>query len=150
MFSKKRDDSEDFFIINKDFTFSNSLLKIDFYFSNLLWVHFPNVGKKYYNGSVSLNAERIEFPFVITVKLSKGIKKYVVEKNEDGLTLNSDNYKIDYFNSFKIFYLRKEMPRRITCLINNRFYFNKPKSSISVATKIKDINFKNFNKTDFL
>lgn len=142
--------ADDFFIIDKDFTFSNSLLKIDFHFSQLLWINFPEVGKKFSNGSITLNSNKLQFPYIITVKLPKGIRKYVIEKENDGLILNSAKYKINYFKSFNILYRKKEMPGRITCLINNKFFFSKSTSSVTLATKIKDINFKHFSKTDYL
>lgn len=148
--NSKDSTTHDFFIIDKDFTFSNSLIKIDYHFSNLLWVNFPEVGKKFSNGSITLNSNKLQFPYIITVKLPKGLKKYVIEKEEDGLILNSAKYKINYFKSFNILYQKKEMPRRISCLVNNKFFFSKSTSSVIIATKIKDISFKNFNKTDYL
>lgn len=157
LFYKKRQNETEIFNIFRDNTFSNSLIRIEYFFDTLIWIKFPKIGKKLYNGNITLNSDRMTFPYEITVKTKRGIKKYIVQKEEVQNSLRSSLYQIKEFSTFKrVFHNPNEFDFPKLTLKNlifyqyPKFYFKSHKTEIAKSIKINKINHSNFNRTDFL
>jgi hypothetical protein len=154
---KKRPHETEIFRIFRDSTFSNSLIRVEYFFDNLIWIKFPQIGKKLFNGSVMLNSARMTFPYEITVRTKRGVKKYMVQQEEVQNTLQSEYYRVKEFASFKriyrnpnLFNFPKLTLKNIIFYQSPKFYFQKNRTEIGKNLKINKINHSNFNRTDFL
>lgn len=157
VFYKKRQYETEVFNIFRDNTFSNSLIRIEYFFDSLIWIKFPKIGKKLYNGNVTLNSDRMTFPYEITVRTKTGIKKYIVQKEEVQNSLHSNLYHIKEFSTFKrvihnpnAFNFPKLTLKNLIFYQSPKLYFQKHKTEIANSIKINKINHSNFNRTDFL
>lgn len=102
LFTKKSNFlNTDFLNIIKDENFSNSLIEIDFHFSKLLYLKLPQIGRKYYNGKVVLNAKKLQFPYKIEVYVYGQKKKtFSIESFEAINNFRSEKFRIIDFKSF--------------------------------------------------
>lgn len=92
----------DYLSIIKDEHFANSAIMIEFHFAKLLYVKFPQVGRKYYNGKILLNAEKLKYPYLIKVKtFGKKKKIFTIESFEGSNYFHSEKFSIKNFKSFK-------------------------------------------------
>lgn len=95
VFIKKKNIRTDFLNIQKDFTFSNSLIYIDFHFVNLIYLSISGIDKKLYNGRIVLNSLNLSYPIKIKAITGNGVFSYVIEdENFANHILNSSIYKI--------------------------------------------------------
>lgn len=67
------------FQVIKDENFANSHIKVIFDFENFLYVKFPKIGKKLYNGEIVLNTSKMHFPYEIKVKGLSNTQNFLIE-----------------------------------------------------------------------
>lgn len=131
--------NSDFLVINKDEHFANSLVEIEFYFSKLLYVKLPQVGRKYYNGKVILNAEKLNFPYKIKVFVYGQKKKiFTIENFEAINNFHSEKFTI---TDFKSFYIKLNYPQ-ILNLPRHKIINNSPNEKIEPNILAKKITLK--------
>lgn len=95
VFIRKKTIKTDFLNIHKDFTFSNSLIYIDFHFMNLVYLSISGIDKKLYNGRIVLNSLNLSYPIKIKATTGNGVFSYVIEdENFAEHILHSSIYKI--------------------------------------------------------
>lgn len=157
IFYNKNCNQKEVFNILRDNTFSNSLIQIEYYFDNLIWINFPQVGKKLNNGNISLNSDRMIFPYEITVCTKGGIKKFIIPYQNVENSLQSHQYAIAGFSTFRRnyhqpnhFYFPRPTFKNLIFYQGSKFYFKKDKTEISRNIKINRINHIDFNTNDFI
>lgn len=157
IFYKMRPHETEIFKIFRDSTFSNSLIRVEYFFDSLIWIKFPQIGKKLFNGSVILNADIITFPYEIKVRTKHGIRKYIIQQEEVLNSLQSDRYRVIKFSSFKreyrepnFFNFPKLILKNLIFYKSPKFFFQKSRTKIGKNTRINKINHSNFKRTDFL
>ena len=101
IFYKQNHTQKEIFNIFRDSTFSNSLIRIEYFFDTLVWINFPQIGKKLYNGNITLNSNKMNFPYEITVRTKNGIRKFIIQQEEVQNSLQSNQYSIQGLSSFK-------------------------------------------------
>lgn len=155
--SKSISSNSDFLSITTDENFTTSLIKIEFYFSRLLYVKMPQLGKKLYNGELLLNPNKMRFPYQITVYTFGKKRKYLIESFEGINDFHSNKFKITDFKSFKCNYKQSgvlDFPKY-------KFGYNQPMINMDynfspqfLKKKIKFGNFtiehQPFNSNDFI
>lgn len=157
IFYKRDSTTAEIFTINRDNTFSNSLIRVEYFFDNLIWINFPQIGKKLYNGNITLNSNRMIFPYEITVRTKGGIKKIIIQHEKVENSLQSDQYSVKGFSSFRRnyrnpnrFHFPKPTLKNLIFYQGPKFYFKKHTTEISKNIKINRINHIDFNTNDFI
>jgi hypothetical protein len=151
------EEGEEFFLVERDTTFFNSLITITYHFPSLIWAHFPGVDKKIDNGKIVLNASKLEYPYIVRVKTKYECKRYSIESAEIENFLNSKLYKIEEFEGFNRMYKRPNIFSSPAFSISNHlnyknqnFFFKREKSRISNSLKINKISHSNFKTNDYI
>lgn len=157
LFYKKRQNETEIFNILRDNTFSNSLIRIEYFFDSLIWIKFPKIGRKLFNGTITLNSDKLTFPYEITVRTKRGVKKYIVQKEEVQYSLHSYYFNIKEFKTFKRAFQNPNALIFPKLTLQNpifyqspKFYFQRHETKITRGIKINKINHSNFKRTDFL
>lgn len=77
--SKRANDSLGYCCIDYDDTFADSLLRINFFYPQLIYIAIPGIGKKLYNGTITLNASKVSFPLKIDIRTASGNQYFIVD-----------------------------------------------------------------------
>lgn len=159
-FLRKKSDSSDFITVNYDDTFSNSLIQIDFYFENLIYLSIPNLGRKLYNGTLTLNAFQGTFPLIITIKTAKGKSTYEITNRSHPLVFDTKKVVVDYFKSHKYNTLQPNrfnqdtLKNKLKILSRSKIYTRKTAkinhSTVQVKKEKLKINHTQFKTNHFL
>lgn len=152
--------SSDFLHCKFDNLFSNSLIEIDFYYKNLIYISVAGLKKKLYNGKLVLNARNVQFPLKISVVTGNGYFHYSIEGNSSALLFNTNkakvadfkNQQLDLAHPYK--YNPSPIFQNLKEFSNADFYapknveINKPE--IRIRKKQLTINHSHFNITENL
>lgn len=89
----KKSKLDGFINIEIDPTFNHSLIKIEYFFEDLLYLDLPKVGKHFQNGIIYLQTENLAFPYYFILKTTSKKEKYKIEFSPEH-QLNMDSIKI--------------------------------------------------------
>lgn len=155
--NKKKAVHKGFIAVKRDSTFSNSLIKVTFNFDTLVYIFFPGVGKKLYNGSIYISSEAIKYPYTIKIYTADGLKTHVIESLESSYRFESEK-----FNNLQLIdssgYQRHPSNIKLPVFITKKNWVNRcntsvalkpPKVGISKVFKLYPIKHRTFLKTDF-
>lgn len=154
VYIKKKNIKTDFLNIHKDFTFSNSLIYIDFHFTNLVYLSISGIDKKLYNGRIVLNSLNLSYPIKIKAITGNGVFLYVVEdENFAGHILNSATYKISEIknNSMELNFPKSLTINRVTAKFSDSSLLKKQNYSVKkhlLKTNAEKLNI-TINHTQF-
>ncbi len=156
---KKKSSIDDYLVVNRDTTFSNSLIEVEFYFEQLIYVYFPQIGRKMYNGKISLITERMVFPYEIEVATASGKARYVIPNEETLWRFSNKAFEINKFQSFSLQTSQINKFKMLELALNqpNELVLDFFESKVEIgAVKLKDnnkikvIKHKKFNKQNYL
>lgn len=149
---EKSNEDDDFIKVCQDHSFKNSLIKIDFYFEQLLYIDFPQIGKKIHNGRIVLNSDRLNFPYDIEIVTYNKSFQCRIEMNNASNQLISESLSVQYFDSFdrifnKIYNFK--MPQ-LAITKPNLFDWDTANIEFVEKNKFLKINHKTFKKQEYL
>lgn len=144
----KRDINEGFIKIEIDETFNKSLIKIDYFFEDLLYLELPKVGKHLKNGIIYLQTENLEFPYYFNLKTASKKEKYKIEFSPEH-QLNMDSIKVQNLKKIQI----ETKKPSIKLKERSKIAFNKISSvelkKITINKKSIKLKHSIFNKNDY-
>lgn len=140
--------SEGYIYIEVDETFNHSLIKIEYFFEDLLYVELPKVGKHLKNGIIYLQTENLEFPYYFTLKRASKKEKYKIEFSPEN-QLNMDSIKVQNLKKIQI----ETKKNSIKLREKSQLAFNKISSmelkKITINKKSIKLKHSIFNKNDY-
>ena len=97
----KKIKSKGYINIEVDETFNHSLIRIEYFFEDLLYLELPKVGKHLKNGIIYLQTENLEFPYYFTLKTAGKKEKYKIEFSPEN-QLNMNSIKVQNLKKIQI------------------------------------------------
>ena len=77
------------------------MIKIEYFFEDLLYLELPKVGKHLKNGIIYLQTENLEFPYYFTLKTASKKEKYKIEFSPEH-QLNMNSIKVQNLKKIQI------------------------------------------------
>ena len=77
------------------------MIKIEYFFEDLLYLELPKVGKHLKNGIIYLQTENLEFPYYFTLKTASKKEKYKIEFSPEN-QLNMNSIKVQNLKKIQI------------------------------------------------
>lgn len=144
----KKIKSNGYINIEVDETFNHSLIKIEYFFEDLLYLELPKVGKHLKNGIIYLQTENLEFPYYFNLKTASKKEKYKIEFSPEH-QLNMDSIKVQNLKKIQI----ETKKPSIKLKERSKIAFNKISSvelkKITINKKSIKLKHSIFNKNDY-
>lgn len=148
LFFFKKIKSKGYINIEVDETFNHSLIKIEYFFEDLLYVELPKVGKHFQNGTIYLQTQNIAFPYYFIIKTTSKKEKYKIEFSPEN-QLNMDSIKILNLKKIQIETKKPSIKLKEKSQLALTKISSVDLKKITIKEKSIKLNHSIFNKNDY-